>query len=167
MSISKLWRRNLLCYFKWLLGWWRDGRSFLFFPVRPPWWTAEVGHQLYHMTALRVPTDRRWDFNGMAIYIMWNLWKERNHRIFDNIHSTAQHVAERTKECLEQFKRARFVIPVWAILLSWDCACVLHLELLSRPHGRSVLPLFSFCPCTVNSFSLNWKAEFLPSSFKN
>jgi len=64
------------------------------------------------MTALRVPTDRRWDFNGMAIYIMWNLWKEQNYRIFDNIHSTARQVAERTKECLEQFKRARSVIPV-------------------------------------------------------
>jgi len=43
----------------------------------------------WETTALRVPTDRRWDFNRMAIYIMWNLWKERNHRILDNIHSTA------------------------------------------------------------------------------
>jgi len=43
----------------------------------------------WEMTALRVPTDWRRDFNGMAIYIMWNLWKERNYRIFDKIHSTA------------------------------------------------------------------------------
>jgi hypothetical protein len=60
----------------------------------------------WETTASRVPTDRRRDFNGMVIYIMWNLWRERNRRIFDKIPSTAWQVAKRTKECLEQFKRA-------------------------------------------------------------
>jgi hypothetical protein len=36
--------------------------------------------------------DHRW-FNGMVIYIMWNLWKEMNRRIFENMHKAAQQVA--------------------------------------------------------------------------
>jgi hypothetical protein len=41
------------------------------------------------------------DFNGMVIYIMWNLWKELNQRIFENKSLAAEQVAERTEECLE------------------------------------------------------------------
>jgi hypothetical protein len=37
-------------------------------------------------------------FNGMMIYIMWNLWKERNRRIFENMHRTTQQVVLPIKE---------------------------------------------------------------------
>jgi glutaredoxin 2 len=49
---------------------------------------------------------QRRDFNGLAIYIMWNLWKEQNRRIFENKLESAQQVAERIKKDLVQFKRA-------------------------------------------------------------
>ena len=53
-----------------------------------------------------VPKEKRREFNGLAIYIMWNLWKERNCRIFDNIYSTATQVAGRVKDDIVQYKRA-------------------------------------------------------------
>ena len=47
--------------------------------------------------ASKVPKqDRKW-FNGILIYIVWNLWKERNRRIFENTHMTAQQVASLAK----------------------------------------------------------------------
>jgi len=61
------------------------------------WWEA---------TLLSVPKEKRWEFNGMAIYIMWNLWNERNWQIFDNNYSTALQVAGQAKEDLEQYKMA-------------------------------------------------------------
>jgi hypothetical protein len=39
-------------------------------------------------------------------YIWWNLWKERNRRIFDNEYGTAQPVASLTKEDIVQRHRA-------------------------------------------------------------
>jgi len=45
-------------------------------------------------------------FNGVVIYIAWNLWKERNRRIFENVHKTAQQVASMTKEDIVQRHRA-------------------------------------------------------------
>ena len=42
----------------------------------------------------------------MVIYIMWNLWKERNRRIFENKFQSAQQVAERVKEDLVQYNIA-------------------------------------------------------------
>ena len=61
------------------------------------WWES---------ASLSIPKEKRRDFNGMAIYTMWNLWKERNRRTFDNKYSTATQVAERTKEDIEQYRRA-------------------------------------------------------------
>jgi hypothetical protein len=34
-----------------------------------------------------IQKDKRRGFNGMAIYIICNLWKERNRKIFDNKYS--------------------------------------------------------------------------------
>jgi hypothetical protein len=47
--------------------------------------------------ASKVPKQERRRFNGVFIYIVWNLWKERNRRIFENVHKMAQQVASMTK----------------------------------------------------------------------
>ena len=56
--------------------------------------------------AKTVQKNQRRDFNGLVIYIMWNLWKERNRRIFENKLQSVQQVAERVKEDLVLYKRA-------------------------------------------------------------
>jgi len=38
----------------------------------------------------------------MVIYTCWNLWKERNRRIFNNIQESPLQVASRIKEDIEQ-----------------------------------------------------------------
>jgi len=42
----------------------------------------------------------------MVIYTYWNLWKERNRRIFNNTQESASQVASRIKEDIEQRRRA-------------------------------------------------------------
>ena len=46
----------------------------------------------------KITKDDRKRFNGLVIYTVWNIWKERNRRIFTNTHETAMQVASRTKE---------------------------------------------------------------------
>jgi hypothetical protein len=41
-----------------------------------------------------------------VIYAFWNIWKERNRRIFNNTAETVPQVAARIKEDTEQRKRA-------------------------------------------------------------
>ena len=45
-------------------------------------------------------------FNEMVIFTLWDLWKERNRRIFNNVHESTMQVASRVKEDIEQRKRA-------------------------------------------------------------
>ena len=52
-----------------------------------------------------VPLTERRHFNGMVLYTFWNLWKERNRRIFNNSESVMQ-VAARIKDDIEQRRRA-------------------------------------------------------------
>jgi len=53
-----------------------------------------------------VPRAERRRFNGLVIYTFWNLWKERNRRIFNNATETALQVAMRIKEDIDLRKRA-------------------------------------------------------------
>jgi hypothetical protein len=61
------------------------------------WWEEE---------AAKIPRQRRRHFNGVVIYTMWNIWKERNIRIFQNLVMDAQQVASKTKEDIDL--RSRF-----------------------------------------------------------
>ena len=56
--------------------------------------------------ATKVPRSERRRLNGVVIYTFWNIWKERNRRIFDNKIETVTEVAARIKEDIEQRKRA-------------------------------------------------------------
>jgi len=56
--------------------------------------------------ASKVPKQDRRQFNGIIIYIVWNLWKERNRRIFNNAQKTGQQVAYLTKEDIMQRRGA-------------------------------------------------------------
>jgi len=56
--------------------------------------------------AAKAPRAERRRLNGVAIYTFWNIWKERNRRIFDNRSETVPQVAARIKEDIEQRKRA-------------------------------------------------------------
>ena len=56
--------------------------------------------------ASKIPKQEHRRFNGVLIYIVWNLWKERNMRIFENEFKTAQQVASLTKEGIVQRRRA-------------------------------------------------------------
>jgi hypothetical protein len=74
------------------------------------WWEA---------AAQKVPKYQRRRFNGMIIYILWNLWKERNCRIFENRFQTAEQVASRAKENIEMRKRA-LTTPGYPLI---SCLC--------------------------------------------
>jgi hypothetical protein len=54
----------------------------------------------------KVPKQNGRQFNGILIYIVWNLWKKRNKRVFENEHKTVQQVISLTKEDIMQRRRA-------------------------------------------------------------
>jgi hypothetical protein len=53
------------------------------------WWEA---------ASSLLPKTQKCDFNSIVIYTRWNLWKERNRRIFKNSSLTHIQVALRIKE---------------------------------------------------------------------
>ena len=56
--------------------------------------------------ASKVPKQERRTFNGVLICVVWNLWKERNRRIFKNEYKTSEQVAYLAKEDIVQRHRA-------------------------------------------------------------
>ena len=64
--------------------------------------------------ATKVPRSERRRLNGVVIYTFWNIWKERNRRIFDNKIETVTEVAARIKEDIEQRKRASLMCSLFA-----------------------------------------------------
>jgi len=52
-------------------------------------------HDWWEEAAKKVPKEERRRFNGMAIYAFWNIWKERNRWIFNNVSETALQTASR------------------------------------------------------------------------
>ena len=53
---------------------------------------------------------RRRTFNRVLIYTVWNLWKERNRRVFENKHKTTEQVAYLAKEDIIQRRRAICIV---------------------------------------------------------
>ena len=49
-------------------------------------------HAWWKAASDRASKERRREFNGIAIYIMWNIWKERNCRIFQGVSALASDV---------------------------------------------------------------------------
>jgi hypothetical protein len=48
-------------------------------------------------------------FNGVLIYTVWNLWKERNKISFENKHKTAKQFAYLAKEDVIKRRRAIYI----------------------------------------------------------
>jgi hypothetical protein len=69
-------------------------------PQDPPhlkaWWEE---------AAAKISKQEKRRFNGMVIYTLWNLWKERNRRIFQNVQESSWQVAFRIKEDIAQKKK--------------------------------------------------------------
>ena len=65
--------------------------------IRPQTQPTEI-RTWWEQVAATVPRQRRRHFNGVAIYTMWNIWKERNRRIFQNVAMDARQVAFKAKE---------------------------------------------------------------------
>jgi hypothetical protein len=92
----------------------------------------------WEQAATKVPRERRRHFNGVVIYTMWNIWKERNRRIFQDTVMDARQVALKAKEDTNMHFR---------VFNNQSTGCFLFLCL---PKAASWTYRFS---CTYNLFS--------------
>jgi len=56
-----------------------------------------------------IPKQEHRMFNGVLIYTVWNLWKERNKISFENKHKTTKQFAYLAKEDVIQRRRAIYI----------------------------------------------------------
>jgi hypothetical protein len=57
-----------------------------------------------------MPKQEHRMFNRALIYIVWNIWKEMNRRIFENEHQMVEQVTYLAKEDIVQRRRAMCIV---------------------------------------------------------
>jgi hypothetical protein len=63
-------------------------------------------HTWWRRCRLRIDKPRRRLFDGLVVYFWWNIWKERNRRIFQNSGNDQLVVAHQIKEDVLQYSAA-------------------------------------------------------------
>ena len=61
-------------------------------------------HSYWRKCRAKIDKDRRKTFDGIMVYFWWNVWKERNRRIFQNKSLQPRQVALLCKEEIEQYQ---------------------------------------------------------------
>jgi len=79
---------SLLCPFAKAV--WSQVLSWENFDVQLPQQDPQCLATWWEDVASMVPKQERRTFTGVLIYVVWNLWKERNMRIFKNEHKTSE-----------------------------------------------------------------------------
>jgi hypothetical protein len=92
--------------------------DFTLFPNITDWWKV---------VAASFPEDLRHDFNGVSIFIMWNIWNEGNHRIFEGRSLTAAQVATMSREAIACYRSAFSHPPYLYVHVMLMYGCVLPL----------------------------------------
>jgi len=86
-------------------------------------------HSYWRKCRAKIDKGRRKTFDGIMIYFWWNVWKERNRRIFQNKSLQPRQVALLCKEEVEQYQLARgnngssscYIVRPGFLLLSVFC----------------------------------------------
>ena len=63
----------------------------------------------WQQASLLTPKGDRKNFNGLVIYIVWNIWKERNRRIFQQVELTSLELASKIREDINSREQAFLV----------------------------------------------------------
>jgi hypothetical protein len=95
---------SLLCPFAKAV--WSKVLSWENFDVQLPQQEPQCLANWWEDVASMIAKQERRTFNRALIYIVWNIWKERNRRIFENEHQTAEQVAYLAKEDIVQRRKA-------------------------------------------------------------
>jgi hypothetical protein len=75
-------------------------------PQHVVWSNISSISEWWEKTETLFPQDHKREFNGLVIYTMWNLWKERNRRIFEHCSLSPLQIAGRVRECVLLYKSA-------------------------------------------------------------